>query len=158
MIQTPFGIFSGVATPLKTTPEDIRQQRFLEERLLGNPHIYSHCSITTDLVTYVLVTLFLAVCEKGRTTSAEWSVWSCWRLVGHWCGGAACQPPRSHPSSPPLRPEWLLPLCRGSSPGQLLADRATGGVSYGLPNQRARAGHRITQGTHVLYSSGTLCA
>ena len=30
-------------------------KRFLEEKLLGNPHIYSHCSITTDLVTYILV-------------------------------------------------------------------------------------------------------
>ena len=38
---------------------------------------------------------------KSVTPLPEWSVWSCWRLSGHWCGGAACQPPRSHPSSPP---------------------------------------------------------
>ena len=53
-----------------------------------------------------------------------------------------------------LRPEWWLPRA-GSGPGQVAEGLQV--VSYGLllPNQRARAGHRITLGTHVA-PSGTL--
>ena len=54
-----------------------------------------------------------------------------------------------------LRPEWWLPRA-GSGPGQVAEGLQV--VSYGLllPNQRARAGHRITLGTHVAPSgSGT---
>ena len=65
-----------------------------------------------------------------------------------WRCGVSAPAFTSQLSALELRPEWWLPRA-GSGPGQVAEGLQV--VSYGLllPNQRARAGHRTTLGTHV---------
>ena len=66
-----------------------------------------------------------------------------------WRCGVSAPAFTSQLSALELRPEWWLPRA-GSGPGQVAEGLQV--VSYGLllPNQRARAGHRRTLGTHVV--------